>query len=250
MLDLDLTGRVALITAGSKGLGARMALELAELGADVAVTYVRDRQAAAGVVKQIRARGRGALSVKADARDFDRAHEVVAEVGAKLGGLHILVCNAAAGAGGALWKQSEREWDEAMDVSLKGAFNYIHAAAPGFMAQQGGKIVCTGSINGLRGRMGTVGYNVAKAGLAGLVKTAASELGRYNVNVNLVAPGFIEAASQAGTPELIRDLVLKECAIKRLCGPEDIVPLMVFLCTDAARHITGQTIKVDAGQYL
>ena len=98
--------------------------------------------------------------------------------------------------------------------------------------------------------MGTASYNAAKAGLVGLIKTAASELGPFNVNVNLIAPGFIETAAQAGTSELIRDLVVKECAIKLLGSPEDIALPVVFLCTDAARHITGQTIKVDAGQYL
>jgi 3-oxoacyl-[acyl-carrier protein] reductase len=111
-------------------------------------------------------------------------------------------------------------------------------------------MVCVGSINGLRGRMGTASYNVAKAGLTGLVKTAASELGQYEVNVNLVAPGFIETPSQANTPELIRDLVLKECAIKRLATPQEIVPVIAFLCGDESRHVTGQTIKVDGGQYL
>ena len=135
-------------------------------------------------------------------------------------------------------------------MTLKGTFNYVRAVAPHFIAQSSGKIVCVGSINGLRGRMGTIGYHAAKAGLVGLVKTAAAELGPHNVNVNLVAPGFVETPSQAHTPELIRDLVLKETALKRLGTPEDIAPVIVFLCSDAARHVTGQVIKVDAGQYL
>ena len=101
-----------------------------------------------------------------------------------------------------------------------------------------------------RGRIGSVSYNVAKAGLIGLVKTAASELGQYNVNVNLIAPGFIETDSQQEVSELIRDLVLKECAIKRLGQPSDIAPVVTFLCTEAAKHITGAVLKVDAGQYM
>ena len=113
-----------------------------------------------------------------------------------------------------------------------------------------GKIVCIGSINGLRGRMGTASYNAAKAGLVGLVKTAAAELGAGGVNVNLVAPGYVETPSQTNTPELIRDLVVKETSLKRLGTPADVAPLVAFLASDAAAHITGQIIKVDAGQYL
>ena len=161
-----------------------------------------------------------------------------------------MVCNAGIGRGGRLSQMTEEDWDVVLDITLKGSFNYLRGVAPIFESQEYGKIVCVGSINGLRGRMGSTSYNVAKAGLIGLVKTAASELGRYNINVNLIAPGFIETPSQTNTPELIRDLVLKECAIKRLGQPEDIAPVVTFLCSEGARHITGEVIKVDAGQYL
>jgi 3-oxoacyl-[acyl-carrier protein] reductase len=194
--------------------------------------------------------GRRCLAIRADARLFAKSRLVVKKVKETLGAVHILVCNAGAARGHAMWKMKESEWDDVIRISLKSAFNYLHAVCPLFMKQGYGKVVCIGSINGLRGRMGTISYNVAKAGLVGLVKTAASELGRFNVNVNLVAPGFLETSSQTNTPELIRDLVLKECAIKRLGAPEDIAPVVAFLCSDAARHVTGQVIKVDAGQYL
>jgi 3-oxoacyl-[acyl-carrier protein] reductase len=248
MLKLD--GRVALVTAGAKGLGAEIVRQLAQQGADVAFTYLQDTAAAEALVAEVQAHGRRCLALQADAGDFQRAQQVVIEAQQRLGRMHILVCNAGIGRSGALWKISEADWDQVLDVSLKGAFNYIHAVAPGYIEQTAGKVVCIGSINGLRGRIGTASYNAAKAGLVGLVKSAAAELGRYNVNVNLVAPGFIETPSQAHTPELIRDLVLKECAIKRLGKPEDIAPVVVFLCSEAARHVTGQVIKVDAGQYL
>src|SRR5207237_6010155 len=210
----------------------------------------RDEAAALALAAEVEALGRKCSTFQADAGDFALAERVVADTRAQLGGLHILVCNAGMARGGALWKLKEEDWDRVIDVSLKGAFNYIRAAAPSFMEQASGKIVCIGSINGLRGRIGTISYNAAKAGLVGLVKSAASELGRFNVNVNLVAPGFIESPSQANTPELIRDLVLKECVIKRLGTPQDIAPMVVFLCSEAARHVTGQVINVDAGQYL
>jgi 3-oxoacyl-[acyl-carrier protein] reductase len=247
---VDLRGRVALVTGAAKGLGAAIVVQLAAQGADVAFTYLSDTKAAKELEKRIRGAGRRCAAWAGSASDFKLAQKIVANVHHKLGGLHILVCNAGIATSAPLMKMSENEWNEAIDVSLKGTFNYIRAAAPGFVEQNGGKIVCIGSINGLRGRVGSASYNTAKAGLLGLVKTAAAELGRYNVNVNLIAPGFIETSTQVNTPELIRDLVLKECAIKRLAQPEDISPCVAFLASDDARHITGQIIKIDAGQYL
>jgi len=247
---VSLGGRVAVVTAGSRGLGSAIARQLAQWGADVAITYVSDGAAAEATAKSIRDLGRRCVAIQANAGNFDEAHQALDRVLKECGGIHILICNAAAARSKAIWKLTEADWDDVIETSLKGAFNYIHAAAPVFMSQQYGKIVCVGSINGLRGRVGTASYNTAKAGLAGLIKTAAAELGRFNVNVNLVAPGFIETPSQVNTPELIRSVVLNECAIKRLGTPEDIAPVIAFLCSEAARHITGQVIKADAGQYI
>jgi len=242
--------KVALVTGGSRGLGAEVVREMARQGAEVAFTYTHDRDSARALTTEIRRTGRKALAFKADAADFARAADVVTAVREKLGGLHILVCNAGFARSAPIHQMSEDDWDSVMAVSLKGAFNYIRAAAPAFISQVYGKVVCVGSINGLRGRIGSASYNAAKAGLEGLVKTVAAELGRFNVNANVVAPGFIDTPSQAKTPELIRNLVLNECAIKRLGTPADIAPLVTFLVSDAARHITGQVIKVDAGQYI
>ena len=242
--------RVALITGGSRGLGSAIAMKLANDGMDIAFTFLEDRTAADKVVQAIEKAGRRALAVQADVRDFARAQEVTKEVLQKLGGLHALVCNAGVGRDALLHEISEESWDEVVDICLKGSFNYMRAASSVFRAQKEGKIVCIGSINAKRGRPLTASYNAAKAGLSGLVKTAAVELGAFNINVNLVAPGFIESSGQKKTPQPVRDQILNECAIKRLGTPEDIAPVVSFLCSDASRHITGQVLTVDAGQSL
>jgi len=245
-----LADRVALVTGGSRGLGAEIARALARQGSDVAITFLDHSDAAGEVLAAIQSMGRKALVFQAETSQFELAHQVVEKVIAQLGGLDILVCNAGIARDGLLVQSREADWDQVIAVTLKGSFNYIHAAAPHMMRQKRGKIICIGSINGLRGRAGSASYNAAKAGLVGLVKTAAIELGEYEINVNLVAPGFIETPSQAATPEAVRQQVLSESAIKRLGKPEDIAPLVAFLASDAARHITGQVIKADAGQYL
>ena len=168
--------RVALITGGSRGLGAAIAMKLAKDGMDIAVTFLEDQKSADEVVALVEKMGRRALALKADVRDFARAQEVTKEVVQALGGLHALVCNAGVGHDALLHEISEESWDEVVDICLKGSFNYMRAASAIFRAQKEGKIVCIGSINAKRGRPLTASYNAAKAGLSGLVKTAAVEL--------------------------------------------------------------------------
>ena len=249
---MNLAGKTALVTAGSRGLGAEIARQLAVAGANVALTYASNDQAAAAFVGELDADGYHALAIQEQTLATLRGRTMSCVRFAHVS--MAWTCWCAMPRAGAprtpLIDMTEDDWDDAVDTSLKSAFNYIHAAGPGFVSQEYGKIVCIGSINGLRGRLGTAGYNTAKAGLVGLVKTAAAELGPSGVNVNLVAPGFIDTPSQKNTPMLIRDLVVKETALRRLGVPEDIAPLVIFLCSDAARHVTGQTIRIDAGQYL
>lgn len=242
--------QVALVTAGSRGLGAEIVRELARNGFDIAFTYVQDEDAASRVRRELDVLQVRSKAYRANAAEFDRAHELVDEVAAEFGGIDALVCNAGFPRRRPLWELTESDWDDVVAVGLKGAFNYIHAVAPKFMAQKRGKIVSIGSINGLRAQRNIASYNAAKAGLTGLVKAAALELGEFGINVNLVAPGFMETPSQVDRAPGFRDAVLSQCAIKRLGTPQDVAPLVAFLCSEAARHMTGQVIKVDAGQYM
>ncbi|MEK6575706.1 MAG: SDR family oxidoreductase, partial [Chloroflexota bacterium] len=168
----------------------------------------------------------------------------------KFGRLDILVNNAGANRDGVVWKMTEAQWDEVLDTNLKGYFNYIRAVAPIFKEQASGKIINISSINGLRGKFGQSNYSAAKAGIIGLTKSVARELCKFNVHVNAVAPGLIETDMMKDAPQDVKDKALAEIVLGRLGAPEEVAHVVTFLCSDMARHITGEVIKVDGGQYI
>ncbi len=245
-----LVDKTAIVTGGSLGIGASTALELAAEGADVALNYRRHSTEAEAVAEKIRAMGRRALVVQADVSSFDDAQNMVARVKDEWGKLDVLVCNAGVNRDGVIWKMTEEQWDTVLTINLKGYFNYVRAAAPVMREAKYGRIVCLTSINGLRGKFGQANYAASKAGIIGLVKTAARELGKYGVTVNAVAPGLILTDMMAAMPEEAKQVSLSETVLKRLGEPEDVAHLVAFLASDKARHITGEVIKVDGGQYI
>ncbi len=245
-----LAGKSAIVTGGTRGIGRAIAWDLACNGANVAINYRRSSDEADAFVQEAMELGVKALAVQADVASFADAQRMVETVQAELGGLDILINNAGMNRDGVIWKMSEEQWDDVIAVDLKGTFNYIRAAAPVFKEQHSGKIVNVTSINGLRGKFGQSNYTAAKGGVIALTKTVARELGRYSVNVNAIAPGLIATDMVVAAPEKVRDMALAEILLGRLGEPEEVAWVVTFLCSERARHITGECITVDGGQYL
>ncbi|OGR49928.1 MAG: beta-ketoacyl-ACP reductase [Elusimicrobia bacterium GWC2_65_9] len=246
----ELKGKKAFVTGGSRGIGRAICLELARRGADVAFDYQGPAAQGEAVVRELAALGRRARCAVVDAADTEAVESCVEAAASALGGLDILVNNAGITADAVLWKMTESQFDDVIAVNLKGTFNHIRAAAPRLRKAGGGRIVNISSINGLRGKFGQANYCASKAGVIGLTKAAARELGASGVTVNCVAPGMIETEMAAGVPEEVRAKALAETLLGRLGRPEDVAHTVAFLCGDGARHITGVVIQVDGGQYL
>ncbi len=247
---IDLTGKVAIVTGGTRGIGAEIVRTLARHGADVALNYRKSADEAQAMVAELEGMGRRALAVQADVSSFDDAQRMVDTVVEQLGGLHVLVTNAGMNWDGVVWKMTEEQWDRVIDVDLKGTFNYLRAAAAVFKPQGWGRFISVTSINGLRGKFGQTNYSAAKAGVIGLTKAAAKDLGKFGVTANSVAPGFILTEMGESMPEQFRQAAIDESAVKRAGKPEDVAWLVAFLASECGRHITGEVIKVDGGQYI
>jgi 3-oxoacyl-[acyl-carrier protein] reductase len=247
---IDLTGKVAIITGGTRGIGAQIVRTLAEQGADIALNYRKSVAESEVLVKEIQAMGRKAIAVQADVSSYEDAEKMVATVAEQLGGPHILVTNAGMNWDGVIWKMTEEQFDRVIGVDLKGTWNYLRACAPYFRRQNWGRFIAVTSINGLRGKFGQTNYSAAKAGAIGMVKAAAKELGKAGVTCNSVAPGFILTEMGESMPAEFKQAAIDESAVKRAGLPEDIAWAVAFLASECGRHITGEVIKVDGGQYI
>jgi 3-oxoacyl-[acyl-carrier protein] reductase len=249
-MDLGLEGHVAIVTGGSVGIGTAIALDLAREGCNVALNYRRHDTEAKKVVEDIEAMGRRGMAVQADVSSHSDAQKMVTRVVEEFGRLDIMVCNAGINWDGVIWKMSEEQWDQVINVNLKGYFNYNKAAAIVFKNQKRGKIVNISSINGLRGKFAQTNYSASKGGEIALSKALAKELGKFNVNVNVVAPGMVMTDMARNIPAEFLNLAIDETVLGRIAAPDDVAHLVTFLCSDRARHITGEIFKVDGGQYI
>jgi 3-oxoacyl-[acyl-carrier protein] reductase len=246
----DLKGKVAIVTGGSLGIGSACALGLAEAGCNVALNYRKHSAEAEAVIEKVKELGCDGMVVKADVASFADAENMVQAVMEKWNRLDILVCNAGVTRDSVIWKMTEEQWDTVMSINLKGYFNYMRVVAPIFKSQNSGRIVNVSSINGIRGKFGQSNYSASKGGIIALTKTVARELGKFNVNVNAVAPGMVLTEMMEKIPEEFKEKAASESVLGRLAAPEDIANLVVFLCSEKSKHITGEVIKIDGGQYI
>jgi len=246
----DLQGKSALVTGASRGIGRASAIALAEAGADVAVNYAGSEAAAAETVKAIEALGRKAIMVKANVGKSAEFDEMVSTALEAFGKLDILVNNAGITRDNLIMRMKEAEFDEVIETNLKGVFNGIKAVTRPMMKQRSGRIINISSVVGVLGNPGQANYVAAKAGVIGLTKSAAKELASRGITVNAVAPGFIESDMTDKLPAEYRDKLLGEIPMGRMGRPEDIASIVVYLASEAASYMTGQTVHVDGGMYM
>ncbi|MGB3367252.1 MAG: SDR family oxidoreductase [Acidaminobacteraceae bacterium] len=239
--------KVALITGGTKGLGKAIVLKLLDEGVKVAFTYFSDDEAANKIVDLY---SEDAICFKSDSSKSDEAYRVVEETIKHFGKIDILVNNVFGAKDGSVINHSFEMMEYTMNHTFYPAYHHIVAVAKHMKDNNYGRIVNIGSVNGMRGREGSLAYSSAKSALTGLSKTVAKELGRYNVTCNIVAPGYIDTDGQKNTSELIKKMVLEESVVKKLPKPEEIANIVYFLTVLDSGNITGETIKIDCGQYI
>ena len=244
---MELEGKAALVTGGSRGIGRAVCLELARRGACVAVNYAGNAAAAEETVESCKAKGVDAFSVQADVADAAACDAMVKEVLSRFGRLDILVNNAGITRDGLMPMLKDADWDAVLDANLKGAFHCMRAAYRPMMKQKYGRVVNLSSIVGLRGNAGQANYAASKSGLIGLTKSMAKELAGRNVTVNAVAPGFIDTDMTAALPEKARESMLASIPMGRLGQGEDVAKAVAFFAGDGAGYVTGQVLCVDGG---
>ena len=244
---MDLTGKTALITGASRGIGKAIALKLAGQGANIAIPYLGDPAEAEQAQKEIETLGVKCAMYVCDVSSFEASKEVVEKVIEEFGGIDILVNNAGIVRDKLILSMKEEDFDMVINVNLKGAFNMIKHTYSHFMKKRRGRIISISSIVGLNGNAGQANYSSSKAGLIGLTKSTAKELGGRNSTVNAIAPGFIDTDMTQQLSDKVKDAMKAQIPMKRPGTPEDIANLALFLASDEASYITGEVIRVDGG---
>ena len=249
-----LTGKTALITGAARGIGKAIALKYASEGANIAFTdLVLNEEMKAGLEatrQEIESLGVKCLAYAGNAADFAETEAVVNKIKEDFGSIDILVNNAGITKDGLMLRMSEAQWDAVLNVNLKSAFNFIHACAPIMLRQRGGSIINMSSVVGVHGNAGQCNYSASKAGMIGLAKSIAQELGPKGVRANAVAPGFIETAMTAQLPEDIRKDWMKKIPLRRGGQVEDIANVCLFLASDMSSYVPGQVIQIDGGMNM
>ncbi|MEH7373661.1 3-oxoacyl-[acyl-carrier-protein] reductase [Neobacillus drentensis] len=247
---MNLEGKAALVTGASRGIGREIALELARQGANVAINFSGSEAKANEVVDEIKAIGREAFAVKCDVSNSGEVAEMVKGTIDRFGKLDILVNNAGITRDNLLMRMKEEEWDDVININLKGVFLCTKAVTRQMMKQRVGRIINIASIVGVSGNPGQANYVAAKAGVIGLTKTTAKELASRNITVNAIAPGFITTDMTDKLPEDVKTEMLKLIPLARLGEPKDIAKITAFLASDDSAYMTGQTLHIDGGMVM
>ena len=234
-----LEGKVALITGASRGIGKAIALKFAAEGADIAFTDIKINE---DTVSELEALGVKVRAYASNAADFAQTHETVEQVLADFGRIDVLVNNAGITRDGLMLRMDEAQWDAVINVNLKSAYNYIHAVTPIMARQRGGSIVNMSSVVGVSGNAGQCNYSASKAGLIGLAKSIAKEMGPRGIRANCIAPGFIISDMTAALPEEVREAWIKTIPLRRGGTPEDVAKVALFLASDLSSYVSGQVI--------
>ena len=242
-----LAGKTALITGATRGIGRAIALRFAAEGADVAFTYRSQHEAAQSLVSELEAMGVRAKAYTSDAASFEDAHKVVEDVKETFGRIDVLVNNAVITKDGLMMRMDEAQWDAVIDTNLKSAFNFIHACTPVMARQRSGSIISMSSVVGVSGNAGQCNYSASKAGLIGLTKSMAKEMGPRGIRANCIAPGFIATDMTGALPENVRQEWEKQIPLRRGGTPEDVAGVAVFLASDLAGYVTGQVVNCCGG---
>ena len=247
---MNLKGKNALVTGGSRGIGKAIVLELAREGANVALTYISNEDRAKEVIGEVESYDVKGLAIKADVSKEEEVNNMIEIVNSELGGIDILVNNAGITKDNLLIRMKTEDWDDVINTNLKGVYLCTKAVVRGMMKKRYGKIVNIASVVGISGNAGQGNYSASKAGIIGFTKSIAKELGSRGININGVAPGFVETDMTNVLNEKIKEEMLNQIPLKRFARPEDIADVVVFLCSDKANYITGQIINVDGGMLM
>ncbi len=241
-----LKDNVSIITGGARGIGKAIALKFAEEGSDIVIGDVNP-EALIEAKKELEAKGRSVLAKKVDVTNLDEVQKFIQKTLDKFGKINILINNAGITRDGLLVRMNDADWDAVLSVNLKGTFNCTKAAARAMMKQRAGKIVNIASIIGIIGNAGQANYAASKGGVIAFTKSAARELAPRNINVNAIAPGFIETDMTAKLPEGVKELIMKQIPLAKWGSVADVANLALFLVSDASAYITGQVVQVDGG---
>jgi len=246
-LNLELNGKVIVVTGAARGIGKTIALEFGREGANVVANDIGD---GAPVAEEIGKMGRRAIFLEANISDKEEAEQLISKTVESFGRIDVLVNNAGITRDALIHRMSEENWDDVINVNLKGAFNCSKAAAKFMKEQKYGRIVSISSVVGQRGNIGQVNYAASKAGIIGLTKALALELARYgDITANVVAPGWVNTEMARAVPEKVLQRVMEAIPFHRLAEPEEVAYLVVFLASDKASYITGQVVAVNGGYY-